>query len=494
MQPVCLSFEDLQWADKSSLDLLRHLAAALDAARRSGSDGAVAAPRLTIVASARTGYAQLDTLLAPLRERRQILELHLAPLVEGETRELIALRLNCRPEALADDLVARVHELCGGNPFFVSETVREWFEKDAIIRSDTGWALATEAADSTDLPETVRDAMRLRLQGLSPKAQEVIGAAAVIGAVVDIDLLREVLPDLTEGDVLDAIDALLPRRVFRETGNAGRVQFVHDLLRELPYGDLSATRRRSLHRRVGERLEDRRARAQAVAPAVLADHFKNAEDRPKAFAYSMEAAEAAINAYAFNNAIAHLYDALKLCPDGIEDATLYRLWDMLGTAQGSSGQLDHAIEAHQSALKLARDPLARASAEYGIGEAYHRKGEFDDGIRHFDLALREMGYPRPGSLPARLFDICAHPFTFTSCHPAYTEPVGGGATPRGARSRSRRMSASASSRGSVPSSVTHTAHTRSPRSPNDRGTLSSSPWPMPNWVSTVVSSRSVASP
>ena len=56
LQPVCLSFEDLQWADKSSLDLLRHLAAALDAARRSGSDGSTAAPRLMIVASARTGY------------------------------------------------------------------------------------------------------------------------------------------------------------------------------------------------------------------------------------------------------------------------------------------------------------------------------------------------------------------------------------------------------------------------------------------------------
>jgi tetratricopeptide (TPR) repeat protein len=404
-QPVCLSFVDLQWADKSSLDLLRHLVAALDAARRSGSDGSTAAPRLTIVASARTGYSRLEAVLTQLRERRQVMELPLAPLEEGEVRELIALRLNCRPEALADDLVARVHEMCGGNPFFVSETVREWFEKDAIARGESGWVLVSEAADSTDLPETVRDAMRLRLQGLSPRAQEVIGAAAAIGAVVDIDLLREVLPDLTESDVLDAIDALLPRRVFRETGNAGRVQFVHDLLRELPYGDLSATRRRSLHRRVGERLEDRRARGQAVAAAVLADHFRNAEDRPRAFAYSMEAAEAAMHAYAFNNAIDHLYDALKVCPDGVGDAKLYHLWERLGTACGSSGRLDGAIEAYQAGLKYAEDPIARATAEYGIGEAYHRKGEFDDAIRHFDLALCETGYPRPRSLPGRLFDL-----------------------------------------------------------------------------------------
>lgn len=109
------------------------------------------------------------------------------------------------------------------------------------------------------------------------------------------------------------IDALLPRRVFRETGNAGRVQLVHDLLRERSNGDLSAMRPRSLHRRVGVLLELRRKQGQGVAPAVLAEHFKQSEDRSRAFAYSLEAAEAAIDAYAFNNAIAHVKDAQELC-------------------------------------------------------------------------------------------------------------------------------------------------------------------------------------
>jgi eukaryotic-like serine/threonine-protein kinase len=428
LQPICLSFEDLQWADKSTLDLLRHLAAALDAARRTGTDGPAAAPRLTIVASARTGYPQLDDLLAPLRERRQLMELHLAPLAVSEARELIALRLNCRPEDLADDLVARVHELCGGNPFFVSETVREWFEKEAIARGGSGWMLATEAADSTDLPETVRDAMRLRLQGLSAKVQEVIGAAAVIGAVIEIDLLREVLPDHTEGDVLDAIDVLLPRRVFRETANAGRVQFVHDLLRELPYGDLSATRRRSLHRRVGERLEDRRGRGQAVAPAVLADHFRNAADRPKAFVYSMQAAEAAIDAYAFNDAIAQLNEARTLLPSDANAATAYRLAMMLGQASGCLGRFDEAIGAYTQALAHSEDGITRGKAHLGIGENFLRKGRFDDALRHLDLSMREVGYPRPRRLAGLVLDTvtCA---LYVHCLPGWVRFPGRGQGP-----------------------------------------------------------------
>jgi len=393
-QSVCLSFEDLQWADKSSLDLLRHLAAALATTRRS-ADGSTSVPRLVVVASARTGYASLETLLTQLREQRQLLELVLAPLTESETRELIALRLNCQPEELADDLVGRVNTLCGGNPFFVAETVREWFEKQAITRGESGWVLSTEAADSTDLPETVRDVMRLRLQGLPPKVQQVVGAAAVIGAVVDIDLLRDVLHELSEADVLDAVDLLLPRRVFRETGNPGHVEFVHDLLHEIPYADLSAARRRSLHRRVGELLEQRRAKGRAVAPAVLAEHFRESDERSKAFAYTMEAAEVALNAYAFNNATVQLNDAQQLLPSDADAATKYRLWDMLGTAYGSSGRLNDAIGAYTHALEHAGDHLDRATAQHGIGSAFHRKGDYHDSDRHFRLALSEVGYPFP---------------------------------------------------------------------------------------------------
>ena len=88
------------------------------------------------------------------------------------------MRLNCQPEHLSDDLVARVHDLCGGNPFFVAETVRDWYEKDAITRTEGGWMLTAAASDTSDLPETVRDVMRLRLQGSTwAKVQRVVGAA-----------------------------------------------------------------------------------------------------------------------------------------------------------------------------------------------------------------------------------------------------------------------------------------------------------------------------
>jgi tetratricopeptide (TPR) repeat protein len=388
LQPVCLSFEDIQWADRSSLDLLRHLAAALANARRS-ADGASAVPRLVIVASARTGYATLETLLAQLREQRHLQELLLQPLTEPETRELIALRLNCGPEELAADLVSRVHALCGGNPFFVAETVRDWFDKQAITRTERGWVLATTVSDSTDLPDTVRDVMRLRIQGLSPKVQQVLNAAAVIGAVVDIDVLRGILPDLSETDVLDAIDALLPRRVFRETHNASRVEFAHDVLRELVYGDLAAARRRALHRRAGEILELWRERGSSVPSAALAGHFLVADAEGKAFRYLLDAGADSCEVGAYGDAVVHLNKARAVLPAKTQPADRYRLWELLGRANGSTRQTDRAMECYSAAAELAPDRVSLAVALRGIGAMHQQKEDLDQARDTLTQAIKE---------------------------------------------------------------------------------------------------------
>jgi tetratricopeptide (TPR) repeat protein len=162
----------------------------------------------------------------------------------------------------------------------------------------------------------------------------------------------------------------------------------------------------SLHRRVGDRLEHGRAQGQAVAPAVLADHFKNAEDRPRAFAYSMEAAQAAIDAYAFNNAVGHLDEAQRLCPDDADLAIRHHLWERLGTACGSSGRLDDAIATYSEALKHGETGVARATAHFGMAEAYQRKCAAEQATGHLDETLRELGYPRPASALGHLADLC----------------------------------------------------------------------------------------
>ncbi len=77
---------------------------------------------------------------------------------------------------------------------------------------------------------------------------------------------------------------------------------------------------------------------------------------------------------------------------------------MLGTALASSGRLDESIAAFEEALKHAGDRIARANAHYGMGEACHRKGARVEALHDLDLALREVGFPRPRTVPGFLLD------------------------------------------------------------------------------------------
>ncbi len=117
-----------------------------------------------------------------------------------------------------------------------------------------------------------------------------------------------------------------------------------------------------------------RAKGRAVAPAVLAEHFRDGDERSKAFAYTMEAAEAALDAYAFTNAVFQLEGAQQLLPSDADAAMKYRLWDMLATAYGSSGRLDDAIGASHTPLStpatiLIEPPLNSASVRRFNGKA-----------------------------------------------------------------------------------------------------------------------------
>ena len=187
-----------------------------------------------------------------------------------------------------------------------------------------------------------------------------LGAAAVIGAVVDVDLLRDALPETRARPMCSMRwTCSSPAACSGRPAIPGRSSSCTTCSTRSPM-PTSRPRRRSLHRRIGELLELRRAGGQAIPPAVLADHFRCGDDPSKCFRYTMETAEAALDAYAFNNAITHLKEALKACPADADAATHFRLWDMLGAAHASSGRLDEAIAAYSEALKHAGDAIARA--------------------------------------------------------------------------------------------------------------------------------------
>ncbi len=223
VQPVVLAFEDLHWADPTTLDVLRGIA----------ERGALAP--LFIVATTRPEFRP------PWGMRSHHGTISLAPLDRLQVREMVA-ELAAR-HALPREVVEGVAARTGGVPLFVEEVTRLLLE-----RGEQGGIQA--------IPPTLQQSLMARLDRLGP-AREVAQVGSVIGRGFSYGLLRAVagmedaplqmaLERLAEADIL-LVEGLPPESDYR---------FKHALIQDAAYENLLKSRRQVLHRRVGEVLRD----------------------------------------------------------------------------------------------------------------------------------------------------------------------------------------------------------------------------------------------
>src|SRR5690606_17574513 len=232
-QPLLLLLDDVHWADLSSLELLHFLARQTTRAR------------VLIVCT----YNETDRELRPeLRSLEQsllalgIAHLHrVQPLTRADTAALVSQVFDI-DEQVAGDFAALLYGWTRGNVFFLRETLQALVDSGRLHRRADGHWLGFESAE-LELPGSIREAIAVRLSGLSAAARAVAEAAAVIGTRFDHDVLRAVVP-LPDEQLLAAIDELRHVHLIAETTDAGdvRYDFVHPLLREVLYAELGAAR------------------------------------------------------------------------------------------------------------------------------------------------------------------------------------------------------------------------------------------------------------
>ena len=359
--PVLLVLDDLQWADRPTLLLLRHLARATTPARVL----ILAAYR----ASERRGE-RFASAMAELRRDRLAVQLDVGGLSESDTAELVRLRARETPSrAFAHAL----YEETEGNPFFVEEIVRHLIE--AGVR--TGSASATDL-ERFGLPEGVKQVIAWRLGRLEPPTTELLRVAAVMGRDVDAGLLERVVP-LGEDEFLSALEEALAAGLLVESdGRGGRYLFSHALIRETLYEAMSVPRRARIHKRVGEAIEATQGRRQSRYLPQLAHHFTraaDAEEAERAITYALRAAEQATTMLAHEEAAEHYARALEVQGRFQPEATRRRceLLLALGEARVRSGDRVHAFSAFREAAALAEqlgDGAALARAAIGASRRY----------------------------------------------------------------------------------------------------------------------------
>jgi ABC-type transport system substrate-binding protein/class 3 adenylate cyclase len=294
--PLCLLFEDLHWADESTLELVEELLGL--------ADREATALVLLYRSEREHGSWRLGE-RARQRFPHRLVQLELRPLAAENSRMLAG-------GAAGADLPGEVSELLaarsGGNPFFLEEALRDLVERGVLRPVNAHWEL-TVAADELTVPLLVQETLQARLDRLQLATREVVSAAAVIGRTFGLPLLER----LTRRDRLVAALSELQRLdlvVEERRRPAPEYRFRHGLVQEVAYASLTESRRRELHLSTGRALEELHADAPEEVYEQLARHFSEAGVPDKAVDYLLEAGDGAWALYADRAALAHYRRAL----------------------------------------------------------------------------------------------------------------------------------------------------------------------------------------
>jgi DNA-binding SARP family transcriptional activator/tetratricopeptide (TPR) repeat protein len=306
-QPVVLAFDDLQWADPASLQLMRHLVAAEQSMR------------LLVVATYREGASFQDGpllgMLALLRTRLEVDRVEVADLDSDGVVAYMEAAIGHPLDAPLMHLAEEIHLETNGNPFFVSEMVRHLAEDGTIRRDDTGRWIMLHPLRENSLPASVNEVIRARVMRLGDAAQDILSLAATIGRDFDLDLLTRAASASVD-DALNVLDAAESHSLVREFTTApGQYSFVHALIQHTLYENLGPTRKARAHESVAQALEGLEETPGSRLGELARHWFSTGRKRdlPKALSYAHQAADAALACLAPADALRYYTQALEIC-------------------------------------------------------------------------------------------------------------------------------------------------------------------------------------
>ena len=382
--PLVLFLDDIHWADKPSLLLMRYLARS------------VAGQRVLILAAYRDVELDrthpLSEMIAILRREQPYQRVLLRGLPEHDV--LAFLTAIESSEATAEgrhDLAAALYRETEGNPFFIREVLSHLFEEGQLYREDGVWTARSNISEM-GIPEGVREVVGKRLSRLSDGCNRMLTLASTMTGGFSWEALKAI-SDESEAALLDLLDEALAAQLVseRQGDGAGSYDFTHALIRQTLYGELSTPRRVLLHRQIGEALEQLYGANLEPHLAALAHHFYQAApggDIDKAIDYATRAGDRAVDMLAHEEAAAQYELALQALDmkDKPAERQRYDLLMALGQAYTQADVPDNAM----ATLKQA----AQVGQGLGDGELHGRAAvRYAESVSRGPLAGTQAAVP-----------------------------------------------------------------------------------------------------
>jgi ABC-type oligopeptide transport system substrate-binding subunit/class 3 adenylate cyclase len=353
--PTVAVFEDLHWADPSSLEALEQLLVITDRA-----------PLMLLLISRleREHASWRIKFMAESDFAHRYTEIQLKSLTGEEQNRLVNNLLALAN--LSEPVRRLIFERAEGNPFYLEEIVRSLVEQGTIVQDGEGWGLAGDIQDIS-IPETLQGVLLARIDRLQEDVRCTLQLASVIGR----SFLYRLLEAIAETELqLDSHLAQLQRMdLVREKTHLPELEYMfkHSLTQEAAYNSLLIERRREFHRRVGEALEQLFAERKDQFLGLLAHHFEAAGENVKAIDYLIQAGDRARLTDEHSEAIGYYQRALELLSEQADEPRAAQVWLKLALIYHANFQFDASHSAYEEAFRLQQKVLLSHPPAFELG-------------------------------------------------------------------------------------------------------------------------------
>ena len=402
-ESLLLIFEDCQWLDSLSHELLEVIGRAI-----------TDLPVLIVLAYR---PVELQYLEAPrLSKLTNFTEIALRELNPDQTRQLISLKLGSfgdKDAEVPELLVERIMSNAEGNPFYIEELLN-YVHAHCIDPFDP------QAVASLELPNSVYTLILSRVDQLAENQQVRLKVASVIGRSFQASLLWGMYQDLGDMEiVVNDLEALTQIQLTAEDSAEPELTYFFKQLatQQVAYETLPYAMRVVLHESLANFIESFLANRPQQSTNLLAFHYLRGENWSKAIHYNLLVAQRAQNEFANESAITagqRVLEAAENLPDVDTFEAQLQAHDILGEVFTVVGRYDEALHHYTSARQLLGERISNANKSHRmarffrkIAEVYERRNEFSEAFNWLEQGLKHIDPDNPTNEVARIYAMGA---------------------------------------------------------------------------------------
>ncbi|MCX8174466.1 MAG: tetratricopeptide repeat protein [Thermoplasmata archaeon] len=391
-QPVILMIDDLHLADSATLAFFHYLA------RNIKNE------RIVAVATFIREQASTESPFAKTLRNMNIERLHTVLELGNFSEKEIQVIAENTGVLQSKEIAHYIYEKTSGNPLFVVEFL-------AAIRSLE--VIDIDAVRKMELPDTVKDTVRFRVLKLEERTRKVLSGCAILGRMFEYSVLAAVA-GVKEEELLDAIETLISQNFLSESDELEEgYKFVSNTIQEVVYEDLTAVRKRFMHQKAAEAIENLHSGDEKFW-SILATHYKESGNRTKFLEYAIKAGRSAARKFANSESMEFLEEVLEVLGESGEEKSrkVALLWEIVDILE-LEGKYDEAVNRLQYIIANtdAEQPVEAGRAYRRCCEIHTKKGEYEKAFEDAERAEKLLSAKPDGGIElARVFSAAGNVF------------------------------------------------------------------------------------